>query len=222
MDFSTNIFTIFQRGGYFMYPILLSLILGLGIFLMKMRSLRLKKAIPDDFLKHLYRLLSQGRLSEAQVYSRANDSPIARVATAATENADREKYELYEEIEEAEEKESYGFLRNIEGLGAISNAATLLGLMGTISGMTKIFDVISGKTSVNPSDLSGGVHEALYATGFGLLVAILAFIAYKYTAGKADDLISLMEEEGRKMLEYITTAKKRNLERKDEAREITI
>ncbi|MGE3522073.1 MAG: MotA/TolQ/ExbB proton channel family protein, partial [Candidatus Dadabacteria bacterium] len=59
-----------------------------------------------------------------------------------------------------------------------------------------------------------------YTTAFGLMVAIPAFIAYKYSVGKADELISLMEEEGRKMLEYITEAKERALVRAESTRDI--
>ncbi|MGD9653077.1 MAG: MotA/TolQ/ExbB proton channel family protein [Candidatus Dadabacteria bacterium] len=220
MDFNTGIFETFSKGGIFMYPILLSSIVGLGIFLQKMWTLRPQRVIPDNFLGQLYRMLAQGKLSEAETFARANDSSAARIASAALENADKPEDGLAETIEEAGRKESLDLLRYIEGLGAISNVATLLGLLGTISGMIKIFDVIALKPIVNPPELAGGISEALYTTAFGLMVAIPAFIAYKYSVGKADELISLMEEEGRKMLEYITEAKERALVRAESTRDI--
>jgi biopolymer transport protein ExbB len=220
MDFNTGIFETFSKGGIFMYPILLSSIIGLGIFLQKMWTLRPKRVIPDNFLGQLYRMLAQGKLTEAEAFARANDSSAARVAVAALEDADKPEDGLAETIEEAGRKESLDLLRYIEGLGAISNVATLLGLLGTISGMIKIFDVIALKPIVNPPELAGGISEALYTTAFGLMVAIPAFIAYKYSVGKADELIALMEEEGRKMLEYITEAKERALVRAESTRDI--
>lgn len=220
MDFNTGIFETFSKGGFFMYPILLSSIIGLGIFLQKMWTLRPKRIIPDNFLGQLYRMLAQGKLTEAEAFARANDSSAARIAVAALEDADKHEDGLSETIEEAGRKESLDLLRYIEGLGAISNVATLLGLLGTISGMIKIFDVIALKPIVNPPELAGGISEALYTTAFGLMVAIPAFIAYKYSVGKADELISLMEEEGRKMLEYITNAKERALLRAESTRDI--
>lgn len=220
MDFNTGIFETFSKGGIFMYPILLSSIVGLGIFLQKMWTLRPQRVIPDNFLGQLYRMLAQGKLTEAEAFARANDSSAARIASAALENADKPEDGLAETIEEAGRKESLDLLRYIEGLGAISNVATLLGLLGTISGMIKIFDVIALKPIVNPPELAGGISEALYTTAFGLMVAIPAFIAYKYSVGKADELISLMEEEGRKMLEYITEAKERALVRAESTRDI--
>ncbi len=220
MDFNTGIFETFSKGGIFMYPILLSSIIGLGIFLQKMWTLRPKRVIPDNFLGQLYRMLAQGKLTEAEAFARANESSAARIAVAALEDADKPEDGLAETIEEAGRKESLDLLRYIEGLGAISNVATLLGLLGTISGMIKIFDVIALKPIVNPPELAGGISEALYTTAFGLMVAIPAFIAYKYSVGKADELISLMEEEGRKMLEYITDAKERALVRAESTRDI--
>ncbi len=73
--------------------------------------------------------------------------------------------------------------------------------------MIKIFNVIADKPIVNPPELAGGISEALYTTAFGLLVAIPAFIAYKYIVGRAEELISLMEEESRKIMEYIMANK---------------
>ena len=75
------------------------------------------------------------------------------------------------------------------------------------AGMIKIFNVIAEKPIVNPPELAGGISEALYTTAFGLVVAIPAFIAYKFIIGKTDELIFLMEEEGRKIMEYVIIGK---------------
>jgi len=207
MDFETGVFGLIQKGGFFVYPIILCSIVGLAIFLQKMWILRSKNVIPEQFLEQIYRFLSQRKLGEAEAYARANNSSISRVALAAFENSDKPKEELREEIEEAGRRESFELIRYVEGLGAISNVATLLGLLGTISGMIKIFSVIADKPIVNPPELAGGISEALYTTAFGLLVAIPAFIAYKYIIGRSDELISLMEEEGRKIMEYVIIGK---------------
>lgn len=220
MDFGTGVFELIQKGGFFVYPIILCSIVGLAIFLQKMWVLRSKNIIPEVFLEQLYRFLSQGKLGEAEVYARANSSSISRVALAALENSDKPKEELREEIEEAGRKETLELMRYAEGLGTISNVSTLLGLLGTISGMIKIFRVIADKPIVNPPELAGGISEALYTTAFGLLVAIPAFIAYKYVVGRADELISLMEEEGRKIMEYVIVAKENETTNPTDPRDI--
>ncbi len=203
MIWDSSIVEFMKKGGVFMYPILICSIVGLSIFLQKMWALRANRIIPDQFLSDLYAFLSRGKIAEATVISRTNGSSVARIALAAIENSKKLKEELKEEIEIAGRKEAQEIGRYIEGLGAISNVSTLLGLLGTISGMIKIFQVISEQTIVNPPSLAGGISEALYTTAFGLLVAIPAYIGYKYTLGKADNLISEMEEEGRRIMEEV-------------------
>ena len=108
-------------------------------------------------------------------------------------------------MEGAGRREALELGRYIEGLGAISNASTLLGLLGTISGMIKIFSVISENTIVDPASLAGGISEALYTTAFGLLVAIPAFIAYKYLIGRSEEFVNELEDEGRRIIEEMST-----------------
>ncbi len=207
MDLDTGVIELIRKAGIFAYPIILCSVVGIAIFFQKMWTIRTKKVIPENFLDHFYSLMSQGKTGDAQVYARSNDSAVSRIVVAALENAERPKEELREEIEEAGRREANDLVRYNEGLGAISNVSTLLGLLGTISGMIKIFMVIADKPIVNPPELAGGISEALYTTAFGLVVAIPAFIAYKYLNGRADDYIFMLEEEGRKILDYVMASK---------------
>jgi biopolymer transport protein ExbB len=218
MIWDSSVVEFMKKGGVFMYPILLCSVVGLSIFLQKMWMLRVQRIIPEQFLNDLYGFLSQGKIPEATVISRTNGSSVARIALAAIENSNKPKEELKEEIEVVGRKEAQELGRYIEGLGAISNVSTLLGLLGTISGMIKIFKVISEETIVNPPSLAGGISEALYTTAFGLLVAIPAYIAYKYTLGKADNLISEMEEEGRRIMEEVLLVSDKKEKTRDIAR----
>lgn len=218
MIWDSSVVEFMKKGGVFMYPILLCSVVGLSIFLQKMWMLRVQRIIPEQFLNDLYGFLSQGKMPEATVISRTNGSSVARIALAAIENSNKPKEELKEEIEVVGRKEAQELGRYIEGLGAISNVSTLLGLLGTISGMIKIFKVISEQTIVNPPSLAGGISEALYTTAFGLLVAIPAYIAYKYTLGKADNLISEMEEEGRRIMEEVLLVSDKKEKTRDIAR----
>ncbi|MEE9252730.1 MAG: MotA/TolQ/ExbB proton channel family protein [Thermodesulfobacteriota bacterium] len=186
-----------------MYPILIISIIALTIILMKWWTLRTKSIIPEVFTGDLYSLISQGRLEEATGLSMREDSSIARIALAALSGNHKGREELREDIEEAGRRESHELSRYLEGLGAISNVSTLLGLLGTISGMIKIFDVIATEIIVNQQNLAGGISEALYTTAFGLSVAIPVFLAYKFFSGKVDDYISELELEGRKIMEDV-------------------
>jgi len=203
MLWGNTVWEFIQKGGIFMYPILACSIISLAIFLHKIWILRSKRVIPQRFLTELRGLLAQGKMVEAVILSRSNGSSIARIVQSALRSAHKDKAELKEEIEEAGSKEASELESYIEGLGAISNVSTLLGLLGTISGMIKIFRVIADQPIVNPPSLAAGISEALYTTALGLLVAIPSFIAYKYLLGRAAELTLNMEEEAQGLMEQI-------------------
>lgn len=208
MEFDLKlVLDFFKKGGIFMYPILLFSIAGLTLFFYKLWSLQDKFVLPGKLINDLYDLISQGKFAEATGVVKNDDSSISRIALTALNNNDKSKEELREHIEEAGRREAHELSRYLEGLGAISNVSTLLGLLGTMSGMIKIFNVIATETIVNQQNLAGGISEALYTTAFGLSVAIPIFLAYKYFSGKVDDLVSELETESRRILEYILAVK---------------
>jgi len=204
-EFNSEIIEIIRKAGIFVYPILLCSIVALSIFLQKMWILRTNKILPGFFLERLYLYLSKNKFSEALNLASLNNSSIARIAYVALQKNGSSKEQIKESMEGAGRREALELGRYIEGLGAISNASTLLGLLGTISGMIKIFSVISENTIVDPASLAGGISEALYTTAFGLLVAIPAFIAYKYLIGRSEEFVNELEDEGRRIIEEMST-----------------
>ena len=200
-ELNSEIIEVIRKAGIFVYPIFLCSIVALSIFLQKMWILRTNKILPGFFLERLYSYLSKNKFSEALNLASMNNSSIARSAYAALQKSGSPKEQIRESMEGAGRREAGELSRYIEGLATISNVSTLLGLLGTISGMIKIFSVISEKTIVDPSSLAGGISEALYTTAFGLLVAIPAFIAYKYLVGRSDEYVNELEDEGRRIME---------------------
>jgi len=203
-ELNSEIIEIIRKAGIFVYPIFLCSIVGLSIFLQKMWILRTNKILPDIFLDRLYTYLSKNKFSEALNLATLNNSSIARIAYAALQKNGSSKEQIKESMEGAGRREAGELSRYIEGLATISNVSTLLGLLGTISGMIKIFSVISENTIVDPSSLAGGISEALYTTAFGLLVAIPAFIAYKYLVGRSDEFVNELEDESKRIMEEMS------------------
>ncbi len=203
-ELNSEIIEIIRKAGIFVYPILLCSIVALSIFLQKMWILRTNKILPGFFLERLYLYLSKNKFSEALNLASLNNSSIARIAYAALQKNGSSKEQIKESMEGAGRREAGELSRYIEGLATISNVSTLLGLLGTISGMIKIFSVISENTIVDPSSLAGGISEALYTTAFGLLVAIPAFIAYKYLVGRSDEFVNELEDESKRIMEEMS------------------
>jgi biopolymer transport protein ExbB len=192
--YTFNIYDFYMRGGIFMHPILLCSILSLAIFMERLWSLRRKRVIPSLLIPQTERLVREGKLSEAIGLCRVDDTSMARVLMAGLKNAGKRREQIKEVLEEVGSREATYLERYIEALATIANVSTLLGLLGTISGMIGIFSVISREVVVNPTTLAGGISEALNTTAFGLVVAIPSTVFYKYLIGKAEMMIVEMEE----------------------------
>jgi len=191
------------KSGFFIYPIIICSILSLAIFFERMWNLQRKRVIPVKFLNEIEQLLRKENISDALRLCENNSSSIARIFSAGIKNYGKRREVIKETIEEVGRREAVVLGRYVEALATIASISTLLGLLGTIAGMIKIFSVISLQSVVNPSTLAGGISEALYTTAAGLTVAIPTLIFYRYLSSKSNSLIIEMEDCSSKMVELI-------------------
>jgi len=193
----------FVKGGFFMYPIMLCSILSVAVFLEKLWSLQAKKVIPGQFIINIEHMLRSEKIADAVALCKETDAPISRILLNGIKNYGKRREEIKVLIEEVGKREAAYLDKYVDTLATIASISTLLGLLGTISGMIKIFGVISLHRVVNPAMLAGGISEALYTTAAGLSVAIPTIIFYRYISGKSDGLILEMEEYSLRMVELI-------------------
>jgi len=182
------------KGGMFMYPIILCSIIGLAVFLERLWVLRRRTIIPTEFIRNIEDLLRKQKIAEAIFLSEQNGSSIARVFAAGLKNASRGMWLVKESIEDVGGREAIVLEKRLTILSTIANVSTLLGLLGTISGMIKIFNVLSVVGPGNPGTLAGGIAEALITTFAGLCVAIPATVGHRMIQTTAESLIFEMEE----------------------------
>jgi biopolymer transport protein ExbB len=182
------------KGGLFMYPIILCSIIALAIFLERLWVLRRRTIIPTEFIRNIEDLLRKQKIAEAIFLSEQNGSSIARVFAAGLKNASRGMWLVKESIEDVGGREAIVLEKRLTTLSTIANVSTLLGLLGTISGMIKIFNVLSLAGPGNPGILAGGIAEALITTFAGLCVAIPATAGHRMIQNRAESLIFEMEE----------------------------
>ena len=193
----------FIKGGVFIYPILLCSITALAIFLERLWSLRRSRVIPPAFVMKLEDLIRNEKISDASLLCQNNKSSMARVLLVGIRHFGRNRELIKEKLEEVGRQESSALENICDALGTIAGISTLLGLLGTISGMIKIFSVISTQTVINPGSLAGGISEALVTTYAGLSVAIPTIIMHKYLQAKTKNLVLKMEEHSARMVDFL-------------------
>lgn len=185
---------LIQKGGITMYPIILLSVIALAVFLERLISLRKEKYVPKAFYEQLVSLLKKKNINEAVEVCKANKSALARISETIISNTDLPLSRLLEVAEESGRSEASKLDKFLPSLQTIVAIAPLLGLLGTVLGMIKIFDVIALQGTGSAEALSSGIAEALLTTAAGLVVAIPAQIFYFIAKARADAIGSALEK----------------------------
>ncbi len=207
-----EVFEFLAKGGWLMVPIGLSSIVALGLFIERLWSLQRAKALPPRFLDIISKLLRQGRYQEAEALCSGNESHVARVLEAGIRYAGRDRDVIKEIMEEAGQREVYFMERFTGAIGAIATITPLLGLLGTVTGMIRVFQRVVSQSSggaVDPGALANGIWEALLTTAAGLSVAIPTFLAFRYIVSIIDRYAIEMADVALKAAEYLVPPNQR-------------
>ncbi len=191
------------KGGVFIYPIFLCSIIALAVFLERLWVLRRKHIIPAEFIRHVEELVKKRKISDAIFLCQGDPSSIAKIFLAGLKSAGRGLWLVKEAIEERGGREAVILEKRVGILSTIANLTPLLGLLGTVSGMIKTFNVISVQGVGNPAPLAGGIAEALITTATGLSVAIPTLVCHRILKDKAESLIFEMEENSLKIIDIM-------------------
>ena len=166
-------------------------------------SLRQTKIAPTNLVASVWQWHKSDQLDAKRIQALRTNSPLGMILAAGLLNRKHSREIMKESIEEVGRLVAHGLERFLNTLGTISSITPLLGLLGTVIGMIKVFTVITSQGIGDPSILSEGISEALLTTAAGLSVAIPSLMFYRYFRGKVDDLIVTMEQEALKMVEVM-------------------
>jgi len=185
-------------GGVMMWPILFCSVVVLAVLID--RAWYFGVCLPSDvegLTGQIVALLKQAKYEEAHALAGAKNTPVHNIFKAIVEQKGMPKSFAKEKAEEVSLVEVPKMERNLSFLSSIAQVAPLMGLLGTVFGIITAFGAIESRSAdtgaVNPADLAGGIKEALYATAFGLLVAIPAYVIYHFYANKVNAYVTELE-----------------------------
>jgi biopolymer transport protein ExbB len=199
-------FEIVKAGGIMMVPLILCSIIAAAIILERLWTLQQRRVMPTEITDKVWRWVEQGQIQEKHIVALQRNSPLGKILAAGLMYQGRDREVIKESIEDTGRHVVHELERFLNTLGTITAVSPLLGLLGTVSGMIKTFNAISGAGVGNPTALAGGISEALIATAGGLGVAIPALIAYRYFSSKVTGLVIEMEKESIKLVHAMDAA----------------
>lgn len=194
---------IIKAGGWLMLPILACSIVTAGIIIERLWSLRRQRIAPKHLVDQIWQWQCRNQLNESCLRMMRESSPLGRILAAGLVNRHRSREIMKESIEDVGRHVTLELDRFLNTLGTIAAITPLLGLLGTVIGMIKVFAVINAHGVGSPAALAGGISEALITTAAGLTVAIPSLMFYRYFRGKVRVLVVDMEEQAIQLVEIM-------------------
>ena len=188
-------------GGWLMLPIVFSSVVVMAICVERLYTLNARKISPPHLLATLWKQLKSEGLDSAKLRTLRQSSPLGRILAAGLGNASQGRDVMKESIQEAASHVVHDLERYLNTLGTIAAVTPLLGLLGTVMGMIKVFAEIMAQGTGNASVLAGGISEALITTAAGLSVAIPALVMHRYFVGRIDGIVVGLEQETIKLVD---------------------
>jgi biopolymer transport protein ExbB len=192
-----------KAGGLLMWPILACSVIAMAIVVERLWAYRRRKVLPTNLVAQIWQLHQNDQLTSAHIATVRNSSHLGRILAAGLVNRSHPREVMKEAIEEEGRQVVHELERYLNTLGTVANISPLLGLLGTVIGMIKVFAEITTSGVGNPGVLAGGISEALITTAAGLSVAIPAVIFHRYLNGRVDRIVVRMEEQALKMVEVM-------------------
>ena len=192
MILGQSLFQVF-KSSIVMVILLLSSILAVGLILERFWYFLRNRFNPDKGLAEFQKQLSTNGTEKTLVWARNQKHPLGRMFTTALENTALSSEQLYGVLYGMIIRERLRFEKLLGGMGTLANAATLLGLLGTVTGLIRAFGNIAATGSGGPAVVASCISEALVATAFGLFIGIPTLFFANYFAKKASDLASTLE-----------------------------
>jgi len=194
-------FELFRAGGPLMWVILICSLVALTIIFERLLTLRKSHIVPANLRSQILELVKSKKITSEKIEKIRNHSPMGAVYAAGLSNAGRGRLAMREALEESGKHVVHGLGRYLNALGTIASVTPLIGLLGTVIGMIKVFTAITVSGVGDPTVLSGGISEALITTASGLSVGIPCLMFYRFFRNRITELTVLLEENALALLE---------------------
>ncbi len=188
-----------------MLPIIFCSVIAVAICAERFWVLRSNLVAPRHLFTQLCHWRSNNELDSRRLQELRNGSPLGQILAAGIGAQDLGRDGMKESIEEVANQVVHELERYLNTLGSIASITPLLGLLGTVIGMIKVFTSIKLEGISNASLLAGGISEALITTAAGITVAIPALFFYRFFQRRVDELVVNMEQEALKLVAVCDT-----------------
>ena len=191
---SISVWDLTIKGGIIMIPIGILWVLAIYLFVERLLTINKANQNPDVFMQRIKELVTKGDINGAKLLCAQNETPIARMIEKGIARIGSPLKNIEASIENVGKLEVFKLEKSLPTLATVAGAAPMLGFLGTVMGMVEAFIAISQEEgSVSPKLLSSGIYTAMITTVAGLIVGIMAYLAYNFLVSKVQKVVHKME-----------------------------
>ena len=198
---------LLMKGGWLMIPLFILSLISIYIFGESFFFLHSQKKSDSSFFETFVKLVKEGNISAAFTLCKSTNCSESRILAKGLQNLGKPLTDIREQMEMEGKLEVYKYEGNMYFLGVIAGVAPMMGFIGTISGVIKIFYNISLADNISISLISGGLYEKLITSGVGLSIGIMAYVSYHYLNHKVNKQVQDWEYKSVRFIDLINNIK---------------
>lgn len=195
---------LYLKGGATMFVLTACSVAAVAVFVERLLALRSTRVAPRSLLAEVGELVRAGKVAEALARAVGSSSAAGVIFTAVLRKHGAPEALLKEAAQDAGRREAARLERFVESIGVVAALGPLLGLLGTVLGMIKVFQRVNEVGAGSPVEMAAGIWEALIATAYGLIVGIPALVMYRVLLGRIDRLVLRLEDEAVALVETLS------------------
>ncbi|MDR2906816.1 MAG: MotA/TolQ/ExbB proton channel family protein [Bacteroidales bacterium] len=199
-----SVMNLALKGGWIMIPLLLLFAMSIYIFIERLILINQSSKEPDNFMNTIRDFVHNGRLDSAQALCANTNSPIARMIGKGISRIGKPLNDINVAIENVGKFEVSRLERRLAMLSTAAGAGPMIGFLGTVTGMVRVFfDMASKGNNIDVGTLSGGMYEAMVTTVGGLIVGITAYICYNYLVSRIEKMVFVLEARATEFMDLL-------------------
>lgn len=194
---------LLRSGGPVMIPIGLCSVVGLAFIIERALALRRRRIVLPEIVEAVETLGAARDFAVARAILARNPGPFANVVGTGLDHAESDWLIIRDALQEAGRQESVALMRYLNVLETVAAVAPLLGLLGTVTGMIRLFNAMAAGGLGQAQYLSSGIAEAMITTAAGLIIGIPVLVAHNWLRGRAEAIVHELEVYAAKVLDTL-------------------
>ena len=202
-----SFFQILLKGGWILLPILLLLLLAIYVIIERWVTIKNLGKKDVIWFARVNELISENKLNKAAKFCAEHPSSYAKVITAGLNDASEDEHIIQESMETEARQQISKLENNMNYLGITASIAPMLGFLGTIFGVIRIFYNIALTNDLNIAAISDGLYQKMICSGVGLLVGVIAYSGYYVLNGRIDKIVANIDKYANETLRALRSVK---------------